>query len=102
MRKWIAYLCCMLPLSIGAQLPHKEKELESIDLQIQNLQKKLHSDELQEMKKEMEGQGLMIADWDAYAEEIQWIRKENEEEKKIREEIEALKKRKSLLLQKTT
>lgn len=91
-----------LTLGVEATVLPSHSELKIIEEELQALKKRLHQNQLKEMKEEVKGQELMIADWDAYAQELQLIRKQEEEDRYIQMQIQNLEQRKSLLLNQQT
>lgn len=98
MNKWILYLCCILPFCGWSEQASNVSKSSEIDKEIQVLNQRLDQIQVKEMKEEVESQGLMIADWDAYAKEVELIRKQEEEEKYIQMKIKELEERKAELL----
>jgi hypothetical protein len=98
MNKWM--ILCMLSLLFldGQATLSPQSELKMVEEEIRALKKRLHQDQLREMKEEVGGQGLMIADWDAYAQELQLVRKQEEEDNHIQMQIQNLELRKAQLL----
>jgi len=95
----------IIPFAFAFVLPmvflaaDQKSELAEIDLQIQELKNQLHDQQTQEIREEVKGQRLSIADWNSYAKEIKKINKRNEREELIQQRIEQLKKQKKTLLQ---
>ena len=75
-----------------------ESEIEALDSQIEALKARLKEERLQEMKEEVEGQEWFVADWEKYQSEVQLIKKKQEEESEIKQQIENLEKRKKELI----
>lgn len=100
MDKWILYFCCLLLLWGCSETASSSSqgELTVIEQEIQLLKDRLHRIQIEEMKEEVEAQELMIADWDAYAKELEFIRKLEEEEKQIQFKIQELQERKANLI----
>lgn len=98
MNQWIFCVFCLLPLLTLAETSSVQGELAEINLEILALKKHLHHDRLEEMKEEVTGQGLMIADWEAYARELELIRQQELEDKQIEAQIKKLEERKAQLL----
>lgn len=94
----LAVFC--LPMLMWGKMdqPHSSSIVE-VDEKIAELNRTLHKYYLQEMYEEVEGQGLMIADWEKYGQEVKRIRKKEEEIQLIQEEIHQLEQRKAQLLQ---
>jgi hypothetical protein len=99
MNKWIFYLLSLLPFYAIAEASPYQSEVQTIDQEIQSLKSRLHKNQAAEMKKEVEGQGLMIADWNAYAKDIEQIRKLEDQDELIRKQINKLEERKAYLIQ---
>src|SRR5690242_16346840 len=99
MIKWIFCLLNLLPCSIIAAALPSQSEVQMIDQEIQELNSQLHKNQIERMREEVEGQGLMIADWNAYAEDVQQIRKLEEQDEKIRQKMHKLEGRKAYLIQ---
>lgn len=70
----------------------------AIERQIQSLQGELEDNRLSEMKKEVDSQGLMIADWKGYARDVEMLRRMEEREKNLEEEIGRLQAKRNQLL----
>jgi DNA repair exonuclease SbcCD ATPase subunit len=98
MNKWLLYAFCFLPLGIRAETSTEPSELMQIERQIQMLKKHLQQGRLEEIKEEVEGQRDMIADWGAYAHELEKVRQHQEEEHRIEKQIKKLEERKTQLL----
>ncbi|WP_068466758.1 hypothetical protein [Candidatus Protochlamydia phocaeensis] len=107
-RKIYMLIACAAPLLgnglIGEEIQGKpvKMELASIEEQIASLKKRLHDAHLQEMQEEVEGQGLMIADWEAYSREIQKIKQKEEEIEHLQKQLEELQQRKNYLLKQSS
>ncbi len=102
MNKWILCLCSLLPFCSWSAASSPSSELEMIEEELQVFKDRLYQHRLKEMKEEVEGQGLMIADWDAYAKELQLIRKQEEEDNQIKQQIKKLEERKAYLIKQQT
>ncbi len=100
MNKWI--LCIFSLLPFNGQATSTQSELKMVEEEMHVLKKHLHQNQLKEMNEEVEGQGLMIADWDAYARQLEFIRKQEEEDRKIQMQIQYLEQRKAELLKQQT
>lgn len=78
----------------------QQSELNSIEHRIQVIESHLEKDRLGEMREEVKGQGYMIADWNAYSNELEKIRQNRDEQKQMELEKQTLQdKRKDLLRQ---
>jgi hypothetical protein len=100
MIKWILCACCFHSLWAWAENPSPYNELSAIEQQIHVLKERWHQINLLEMKEEVKGQGLMIADWEAYSQELQLIRQQEHEDHQIELKIKKLEERKAELLKK--
>lgn len=99
--QWVLYiftLCFSFPLLGLDELTPQQRELVEIEKKIQTIKERLQEKRLIEIKEEVEGQEFMIADWEAYRRELERIRKEEEEENRIKIEIKLLEQRKAFLL----
>lgn len=100
--------CIRLPIKVvfcsllvGASLMASEPQLETVDKEIERLKEQLYNYYREEMKEDIEGEGLMIADWQAYAKRLEIVRKEQKEVEKTQAQIKLLEdKRVELLKQK--
>lgn len=99
MNKRIICLLSLLPFYAIAAASPLQSELQMIDREIESLKSRLQKNETAEMKREVEGQGLMIADWEAYAKDVEQIRKLEEQDEQIRQQIKKLEERKAYLNQ---
>jgi hypothetical protein len=99
MNKWILCIFCILPFQGWAEQSVSKSEIELIEKQIQELKKRLHENEVKEMKEEVKAQEYVIADWDAYSKEVQHVRKREELEEQIDREIKKLEEQKARLQQ---
>lgn len=97
MKKWILCVICILPLSTWAETAFEQSELVAIEHEILALKVRLHRDRLKELKEEVKGQGLMIADWEAYAHELELIREQKKEDNQLELQIKKLEERKAQL-----
>lgn len=75
-----------------------DNELVIIEQKIEALKERLSDNRLVQMSEEVEGQEMMIADWDAYSRELQRIQKKQEEDKSIENQIRVLEQHKAWLL----
>lgn len=98
MKKWILCLSFFLPFFGWSENVAPESDLTQIEQEIQMLKDRLQQMQIKEISEEVKGQGLMIADWDAYAKEIELIREQDKEEKNIRLKIQQLEERKAHLM----
>ncbi len=98
LQKWFFYSLAFFPLYGWTQMPFPNNDLTTIDQQIQELRDRLHQGELKETKEEVEGQEYMIADWNKYSEEIQQIRKQEQENDQLWLQIKKLEEHKQQLL----
>ncbi len=98
MKKWILYLSFFLPFFGWSEVLSNEKKLTLIEHEMKVLKERLKQIQTQEIEEEVKGQGLMIADWEAYAKELELIRKQENEEKKLRLKIQQLEEQKSNLI----
>lgn len=85
------FIFCSLCTLLSAQ------SAEMIDKQIAELQEQLNKSELQEMKKNVQGENYFIADWDKYGEQLKKIKQLEEEEDQIRKQIKDLEAKKAQL-----
>ncbi len=86
-----------LPLCLFAQKP--DDLITSIDKKIGELREEIHKEQLVEMQEEVDGQGLMIADWQAYGQEVMKIKKNELKTNRLQKKIDELEQRKQALLQ---
>lgn len=91
MKKWLISLCCLLSVYGFSEEDSDYKNLTPIAKEIQALEDKLHEIQLLELKEEVEGQELMIADWPAFAKKVEAIKKLEEEERQLLSRIKRLK-----------
>jgi hypothetical protein len=91
-------LCWSQPIEEGMKNAPFKTELTSLDDQIANLKKRLHDAYLREMHEEVDGQGLMLADWKSYGQEVQKIKQEDSHIEQLNWQIDELEKRKAYLL----
>jgi len=98
MNKLILYLLCLLPFYMMADPSSAQTELKVIEEKIQALKNLLQENQTTEMDEEVRGQGLMIADWDAYAKDLQKVDKVEERDRVIRLDIQKLEERRSSLM----
>ncbi len=96
---WMLCLCYVFPLVVlNAETLSQQDELKAIEEEIQVLKKRWHQINLKEMKDEVEGQGLMIADWEGYRRELEQIRQLEKEDDQIEQRIKKLEERKIELI----
>ena len=91
--RWTFFIISLVPLVGWSQTPSEKNERIEIEDRIQTLKDRLHQFNIKEMHEEVASQGDMIADWEAYSKDIQYIRKLEEEELKIQNEIKQLEQR---------
>lgn len=94
LKKNMLFIFCLLPLLGWAQNPN-----DAIDQKIQVLKERLKEEHLKEMDEDVQGQGLMIADWEKYRKDVEQIRKTNDKAQQLQKEIEQLELQKSQLNQ---
>lgn len=70
-----------------------------LDQEIQSLRKELHHYELKKVDEQVDGQGLMIADWEAYGRDIQRVKEDQDKIIELQKRIETLQKKKEGLQQ---
>lgn len=99
MNKWILCLCCFLPFFSWSETPSVQNELETVEEEIQALKESLSQERLVETNEEVKGQEEMIADWDAYAQTLERVRKQEEKDRQIQAQIQQLENRKAQLIQ---
>ena len=99
MNKWIFCLLPILPVMIWATPLDSQEELKAIEKEIQILKDRLHHNRMEEMKGEIEGQGLMISDWSAYAKDLEHIHQLEKKDEEIQQRIRELEERKDHLFQ---
>lgn len=100
MKKWILYLLCLMPISGMAETTSSmQSELNQLNSEIQSLKNQLKKIRFEEMKEDVDGQGLMIADWDAYAQDVEQLHSLGQNERQIVQQIKRLEERKASLLQ---
>ena len=73
---------------------------EKIEKEIEVLKHQYHALEMKEMKENVEGQEMMIADWQAFAKNVEQIRQDEEVKKEMQAKIKHLEEEKAHLLQK--
>lgn len=98
MNKWIFCLLGWLPICLIAQSASFEKEMKGIEAHIQILKERLNVNQREQIKEEMRGEGLMIADWEAYGRDLQHVRQLEQRELEIRHEIQQLEERRAVLM----
>lgn len=99
LKKGMLCACCLLPLvSWSAETTSTQDELMAIERELQTLEERWHQINLKEMKEDVEGQGLMIADWEGYRRQLELIRQQEKEDDQIEARIKELEKRKAQLL----
>lgn len=97
----INLIVLMLILCVPAMVLAEQNvgnEIKAIDKKIAELKAEYQKEYLAEINEEVESQSLMIADWKAYGEEIQKIRKLELRMDGILKQIEELEQRKSILI----
>lgn len=99
MNQWMISACCLFPIFGYSNHFPPNTELESIEQRIQILQERLQQSQLIEIKEDVEAQRFMIANWEAYSQEIQELRQLENEEEQIQLQIKELEQRKAQLLQ---
>ncbi len=102
MNKWMFWIYCFLPFYGWSEMTSSSTELNRIEKDIQVLKDRLHQEQLKEVKEEVKGQELMIADWNAYAQELELIHRQQEENKQIQIQIQKLEERKAYLIKQPT
>lgn len=105
--KWINFACAGFALVCttlygGTQTTDPESELIVVEQQIKELKKQLHQVHISETKEEVEGQGLAIADWEAFTADLGKVRRQNEQERQILDQLEKLELQRVELLKLTT
>jgi chromosome segregation ATPase len=99
LKKRMLCACCLLPfIGWSAETASTQEELMAIEKEIQTLEERWHQINLKEMKEDVEGQGLMIADWEGYRRQLELIRQQEKEDDQIERRIKELEKRKAQLL----
>jgi len=92
--KQITFLLILLPFfSCFAEQPSNETQL--LDQQIEQLREKLHQTQVNQTHNEVQSQEYMIADWSAYENELEKIRKNQQEILDIQKQIKELEKKKN-------
>jgi small-conductance mechanosensitive channel len=99
MNKWILGLLILGFSDVEAARSTSQNELKKIEEEIQVLKNRLSQDQMKEMNQDVESQGLMIGDWDAYADAVQLIRQQEERNHQIQQQINKLEERKASLVQ---
>lgn len=99
MKKWILYVYFILPFFSWSEMPSSQNELQMIEKEIPSLKDRLHQNRLKIMKEEVEGQNDMIADWNAYAKKLEFIRKQEEENQQLQQQINKLEERRKSLIE---
>jgi uncharacterized protein (UPF0305 family) len=87
----VCLICCFLPAYAWVQNNHQEQLIEK---RIEELKKQLSQIRREQVDEVVESQEYMIADWDKYSKQVELIRKLEEEERTIQEEIDRLEERK--------
>lgn len=100
MKKWIFGLLSFSLVYTVVANSSLQDELNIVNEEIQSLKSSLNNNQTTEMKKEVEGQRFMIADWDAYAKDLEQVHKLEEQDEQIRQQIRKLEDRKVDLIQK--
>lgn len=99
MKKQIFILLGLVPfLSAAAVGSSFQDQLNGIDQKIEVLTKELEEIRVKELSEEVKGQGLMMADWSAYAKEVELIRKLEIKEDEIQLQIDRLQEVKANLI----
>lgn len=98
MKKWNCCLYLLLPFFGWSEPLSNESDLTAIEQEIQMFKNRLQDIQTKEMNEQVQGQGLMIGDWDAYAKELMLVREQENEEKKIQLKIQQLEERKAELI----
>ena len=88
----------LLPLRGEVSSLSTQNELKMIEEKINLLKLQLNANQKEEMKKEVVGQELMIADWSPYAQDLESIQKLESQNNQIRDELKALEERKRQLI----
>ncbi len=99
--KWIGFMTLLLPMMGWAQdsvSQQTSQQLGEIEQKLTILKKKMHEMQVKELNDEVEGQGYMIADWQAYSREVQEIKDLKEQERQLKAHIDHLERRKAALL----
>lgn len=91
----ITFVLC-LPLYLFGE--KADDLIQAIDKKIAELREEMHKEQLVEMQEEVEGQGLMIADWPAYGQEVMRIRKNEIKNSRFQKKIDELEQHKQALL----
>ncbi len=99
-QKIILLTCCCLPLwGWTQQPPSPSNDPQVIEKQILELKKRIEQNYLIELQEEVKGQELMIADWQAYAAEVQQVKIKEDEIKDLQKQIKELEARHAQLIQ---
>lgn len=96
---WIAFSLILLLLGCSRD-SDKQKQIDAIDKEIHTLQTELEGLRLKEMNTDVKSQGMMIADWSAYAKDVEQLRKDENAEKELESHIKTLQEQKTRLLAK--
>lgn len=75
---------------MSAETASKQVEQIRLEEEIQVLKEQWHQINLKQLKEEVKGQGLMIADWENYARELEQIREQEKEDDQIEVQIKKL------------
>jgi len=102
MNKWILWVCFLMPFCGWSVVIPEYMELVAIEEEVRALQDRLNQHQLEEMNEEVEGQRYMIGDWDVYGQELEHVRKQQEEDNQIKSQIQKLEQRKAALLKPQT
>lgn len=100
MKKQFFLLFAVVPFfCIAALDPFFQDQLDTIDQKIKVLKKELEDTRVKELSREVKGQGLMMADWSAYAQEVELIRKLETKEDEIQLQIHQLEEARANLIE---
>ncbi len=99
--KWIRLMTLLLPMMGWAQdssSQESSQQLNEIEHELTILKKKMHDTHVKELNDEVQGQGYMIADWQAYSREVQEIKDLKDQERQLQIRIDHLERRKAALI----
>ena len=98
LRHMILAVCFLFPWMAWSEVPSpSQKDVKVLEQKIGELQARLENLRLKEMDQDVQGQGLMIDDWEAYRKDVEQVRQSEQEENQIQREIEKLKQQKEQL-----
>lgn len=94
-RAKLTLLCCLCSFYL------QSLTVSEIDEELFKLKQQLKDYQLKAVDEQVQGQGLMIADWAAYSQDIQKIKEDELHIRQIKEQIKQLEQKKAQLQQST-